>query len=74
MGKKMAPVLLVAFLALGSQACTRRAWYEGFQERQRDGCYKSANQSAVQKCLERVNGATYDDYSKNREAPVGAGK
>ena len=74
MGKKMARGLLVAVFALGTQACTGRAWYEGFQERQRAACYKSANQSDVQKCLERVNGATYDDYSKNRETPVGAGK
>lgn len=60
--------LAIALLAVGGQGCTPRAWYEGLQERQRQDCYTNPNQGEVQKCLERVNATTYDDYSKNRDA------
>ena len=64
--KKMALLLLAAGTCWGSQGCTYRAWYEGLKERQRQECYQSPNQSEIQKCLESVNSATYDEYMRGR--------
>ncbi|MBE0617353.1 MAG: hypothetical protein IH608_05440 [Proteobacteria bacterium] len=67
--------LVVLILAVGSglatQGCTYRAWYEGLQERQRQECYESRDESEIQRCVERVNRTTYDEYRKGREAPSG---
>lgn len=60
-------VLLIACAWLTSQGCTCRARYEGLQEKQRQECYGNASQSDVQKCLDRVNETTYDQYTKGRE-------
>ena len=59
-------LLLGASLAALSAGCTYRAWYEGLKEREREECYRSTNQADVQKCLDRVNGKSYDDYEKER--------
>jgi hypothetical protein len=64
----MVVLLLVEFFCLFNQGCTYRAWYEGFQERQRQECYENRGQSEIQKCLDRVNSTTYDEYMKSREA------
>jgi hypothetical protein len=58
--------LLLLCLGVSSQGCTHRAWYEGFQEQQRQQCYKTQNQADIQKCLDRVNSTTYDEYMKSR--------
>jgi hypothetical protein len=61
--------MLVLFLTVFfSSGCTYRAWYEGFQERQRMECNENRGQGEIQKCLDRVNGTTYDEYVKSREA------
>ena len=61
-------LLLAACSCLFSPGCTYRAWYEGFQERQRMECNENRSQSEIQKCVDRVNGTTYDEYVKSREA------
>ena len=52
------------------QGCTAKAWtsglYSGFQEEQKRKCYDNPNQGEIQKCLERVNGMSFDDYNKYR--------
>lgn len=60
-------LLLTACSCLFIQSCTYRAWYEGLQERERQECYKNTAGSEIQKCLDRVNSTTYDEYMKNRE-------
>jgi hypothetical protein len=64
--------IFVLFLAmcscLFSQGCTYRAWYEGLQERQRMECNENHGRDEIQKCLDRVNSTTYDEYAKSREA------
>ena len=50
--------------------CSSRAWYEGFQQTQREQCYRHSSQSQVDRCLEDVNKATYDDYKRKREGPA----
>jgi hypothetical protein len=57
----------VCFCLLFSQGCTYRAWYEGFQEQQRQECYKNRGRDETQKCLDRANSITYDEYEKGLE-------
>ena len=61
--------LLAACPFQAVQGCTCRAWYEGFQEGQRQECYKNPSQGEVQDCLDRVNSRTYEEYRKARENP-----
>jgi hypothetical protein len=67
MSSRMLVLLLAACSCLFSQGCTYRAWYEGFQERQRMECNENRGRDEIQKCLDRVNGTTYDEYVKSRE-------
>ena len=60
--------LLVACVFFSSQGCTYRAWYEGFQEQQRQNCYKYSSQSEIQRCLDKANNMTYEQYKMTREA------
>jgi len=62
MTEKIMFLLVTVCLCLTAQGCTSRAWYEGLQNRERQEFYKSQNQGENQKCLERVNGTTYDQY------------
>lgn len=55
------------FCLLFSQGCTYRAWYEGFQEQQRQECYRNRSRGEIQTCLDGVNRKTYDEYEKGRE-------
>jgi len=66
-GRIFALILAVSY-CLFSQGCTYRAWYEGLQERQRLECNENIGQSEIQKCLDRVNSTTYDEYVKSRSA------
>ena len=65
---RMFVLLIVASFCLFGQGCTYRAWYEGFQERQRMECHENRGSEEVQKCLDRVNSMTYDEYVQGREA------
>ncbi len=58
---------LIICVTLLLQGCTYRAWYEGFQENQRQDCYQYRSQDQIQNCLDAVNGKTYDQYKKERE-------
>jgi hypothetical protein len=62
MNCRLPVLLLVSLVSVVCQNCTYRAWYEGFRERQRQDCYKIANQTERQGCLDRVNAMTYDKY------------
>jgi hypothetical protein len=64
---KIAWLVLAGGVALLGQSCTYRAWYEGLQERQRQECYRSPNQSEIQRCLESVNSVAYDEYRRSRK-------
>jgi hypothetical protein len=64
---KMLAFLLATGLCLAIQGCTKRAWYEGLQQAQRQECYKNQSESDVQKCLDNSNSTTYDQYIQDRE-------
>jgi hypothetical protein len=59
--------LLTPSIGLIAQGCTNRAWYEGLQNRERQECYNSPSQGEAQKCLEKVNNTTYDQYKIDKE-------
>jgi hypothetical protein len=67
MSCRMIVLILIACSCFFSQGCTYRAWYDGFQERQRQECYQNRGHDEVQKCLYPVNSITYDEYEKGRE-------
>lgn len=48
------------------QGCTYKAWYEGFQEGQRNDCYTIESSTERQGCIERVDNLTYEEYKKSR--------
>ena len=60
-------VLLCLALATMLGGCTARHWYEGFQMQQREQCGRYPQQYEVQRCLERVNAMTYDQYRYQTE-------
>ena len=62
---KLAMLLLgLVFLLAG---CTTRNWYDTFQMQQRDQCGRYLQQYEVQRCLDRVNNMTFDQYQNQRE-------
>lgn len=61
-------MLLMGMLALTVTGCTRQAWYEGFKSQQRLQCDQLTQDYERQRCLERVNGMTYDQYRRQTEA------
>lgn len=67
MGCRMVVLLPAVCFCMFSQGCTYRAWYEGFQERQRQECYRNRGRDETQKCLDSVNSITHDEYEKGLE-------
>jgi hypothetical protein len=65
--KMLSPLLLACCVYFAIQGCTYRAWYEGIKEQQRQNCYKYISQDEIDKCLDRVNSMTYDQYEKARK-------
>lgn len=72
----MSRLYVVMLLCAGMlcQGCSYKAWtsglYTGFKEEQKRRCYETPNQGDIQKCLERVNGMSYDEYSRYREETI----
>ena len=62
MARRIVLVVAVALFLLGGQGCTYQAWYAGLQERQRQECYKLAGSSDTSRCLDEVQGRSYDTY------------
>lgn len=66
MSCRIVVVLLAVCFCPAGPGCTYRAWYEGFRERQRQECNEERGRDEIQKCLDRVNSLTYDEYVKSR--------
>lgn len=47
--------------------CSSRSWYEGFRETERRNCYNIENPIERQRCLDRVDGMSYDHYQEERD-------
>jgi hypothetical protein len=67
MAKRIVFLPTLAVLVLAGSGCSYRAWYQGFQDRQRQDCYHLGGQHEIQDCLDRVDSMTYDDYQRLRQ-------
>lgn len=65
--KKLLTLLLAGSVCIVSPGCSRRAWYDGLKEQQRQECYKYESPRERQGCLDRANSTTYDQYRQERE-------
>jgi len=61
---KICCLLVPAMNLLVTQGCTCRAWYDGFNERERQECYKRPNHDDIQACLDQLNNMSHDQYKK----------
>ena len=67
MTKSLTTLLLAVCVYFSFQACTYKAWYEGFKEGQRQDCYKIEDPNERLDCIDRVNSMTYEEYKRTRE-------
>ncbi len=58
---------MIIYCSLLSAGCSQQAWYEGFQESERQKCYELLSQSAIQQCIDNVNSLSYPQYQRERE-------
>ncbi|GFE61151.1 hypothetical protein [Geobacter sp. AOG2] len=70
MPKRTLMRLMIVCLCLVAPGCTYRSWYAGFQEQQRQECYKNLNPADTQRCLDKANSMTYDQYKAEREQAI----
>ena len=59
----LASILFV--MVLGVFGCTTQAWYEGAKQGAENEC-RSQPPSEIDRCLERLNNKTYEEYEKER--------
>jgi len=55
-------LLLVVLTSASVAGCTSKAWYEGFQQQQRAACGRYPQQYEVQRCLDKLNNLSYEQY------------
>ena len=70
MGKKIILMLICLGAAMTNPGCTSRNWYEGSREVKRNDCYKLQSDWERDRCLEEIDGASYDQYKKEREQMI----
>jgi hypothetical protein len=49
------------------QGCSSRPVYDSLREIERQHCYQFEDPTERQKCLEEVDGVSYDEYQRIRE-------
>jgi hypothetical protein len=54
-----------AFFLFTICGCTSQAWYDGVKEGAKNEC-RSQPPSEVDRCLEKLNNKTYEEYEKER--------
>ena len=52
-------------MLLGVLGCTNKPWYEGVKQGAENEC-RSQPPSEMDRCYERLNNKTYEDYEKER--------
>jgi predicted outer membrane lipoprotein len=56
---------ILGVIVLCMFGCTTQAWYEGAKQGAENEC-RSQPPSEIDRCLERLNKKTYEDYEKER--------
>jgi len=64
----MKKMMLLALVVLSVSGCSSQGWYEGFKSQQRLECEHYTQDYERQRCLERVNGLSYDQYRRETDA------
>ena len=64
--KSLALVVTLCLMALVMFGCTRQAWYEGAKHGAENEC-RNLPPSEMDRCLERLNKKSYEEYEKERE-------
>lgn len=59
--------LMTGIIAVFLAGCTSQGWYEGFRIQQQRECNRYPQQYEVQRCLEKMNNMTYDEYRQQRD-------
>ena len=57
--------IVAVALLISVQACSYRAWFEGFKDRERSRCQQLISQDDIESCLKQVDSMTYDEYHKS---------
>lgn len=58
-------LILLTFLMIVVTGCTSQAWYEGGKYSAESKC-RSQQPSEIDRCLDRLNKRTYEEYEKER--------
>ena len=63
--KNLILAAMLCVMVLGVFGCTTQAWYEGAKQGAENEC-RCQPPSEMDRCLERLNKKTYEDYEKER--------
>lgn len=63
--KTLTSVISIWLIILAVSGCTKQAWYAGAKQGAENECRQQAP-SEMDRCLERLNKKTYEDYEKAR--------
>ncbi len=63
--EKTITLALVVTVFIAVSGCTTEAWYEGAKEGAKNNC-RNQPPDEVDRCLEKLNKKTYDEYEKER--------
>ncbi len=66
--KGIAPGVAALLFALLMQGCTTEAWYEGVKRSGESRC-RSESPTDHQRCMERLNRKSYQEYEQERRGP-----
>lgn len=70
MERKIVLCVIMFWLSTTCMGCTAHSWYEGVKETKRQDCYKLQSASERNRCLEEVDGASYDQYKRERDQMI----
>lgn len=63
--KLVITVFLLTVFTVTLGGCTSSAWYDGFKEGAKNNC-RNQPESERERCLEKLNEKTYEEYEKER--------
>ncbi len=57
--------LVAVMLLISTQACSDRAWFDGFKDRERSRCQQLISQDDIESCLRQVESMSFDEYQRS---------
>jgi len=65
MSNRLLRCLVAVVLLISTQACSDRAWFEGFKDRERSRCHQLISQDDIESCLRQVESMSFDEYQRS---------